>query len=253
LLFLLYFLFSSFFEKKMPKGAKGTKMSWGDLQALGEEADAARRKTEQAKRTALAEAQKEKEAAEVEAAEEKRKGYKNEIVRDYSLPATEVPEGVQLVAFEFALLVLLNVDFFICRTVTAFKVLFQPFYLKYILAVNQFESCFSFKERVDIQEWIATYAVTRKSEKFRRSQYEDCWRFLIYVSAEACLKSIATVFPDWVSISETGDLTWNITPEILAGQQFPIYRWHGFHKHQAAKKAQAEARRAKYYAQSDDD
>lgn len=235
---------------KGAKGAKGTKMSWGDLQALGEEADAARRKTEQAKRNALAEAQKEKEAAEAAAAEEKRKGYKNEIVRDYSLPATEVPEGVQQVAFEFALLVLLNVDVLTCRTVTAFKALFQPFYMQYILAPNQFESCF--KERVNIQEWIATYAVTRKSEKFRRSQYEDCWRFLIYVSAEACLKSIATVFPDWVSISETGDLTWNITPEILAGQQFPIYRWHGFHKHKAAKEAQAEARRTEYYSQLDD-
>jgi len=234
----------------MPKGAKaakGVKMSWGDLKALGEEADTVRRTTEQAKRNALVEAQKEKQAAEAAAAEEKRNGFKIGIVRDYSLPETEVPEGVQLVAFEFALLVLLNVDFVTCRTVAMFKALFEPFYMTYIQAPAQFQSYFKKPlTGVGIQEWIDTYAISRKNVKFRH--YEDGWRFLIYVSAEACLKSITTVFPNWVSISEAGDLRWNITPEMVAGQPFPIYRWHGFHKHKAAKEAKAQANQEAYYA-----
>ena len=47
----------------------------GDLQAFGAEFDAVRRKTEQAKRNALAEGKKKKEAAEAAIAEEKKKGF----------------------------------------------------------------------------------------------------------------------------------------------------------------------------------
>ena len=90
--------------------------------------------------------------------------------------------------------------------------------------------------RAGIQEWIDDYDVSRHSVGHRLTHADECWRFLMYVSAETCLKSFAQIFPNWLSISKNGKLTWKITSEMFMKQTFPVYQWHGFFKAQEQKK-----------------
>jgi len=221
---------------EMPR--KGKKMSLDAFQALCQkdelEKESLRKEQEEKDRKV----EKERQLRLDKAAAEAFCGYSIPVAYDDSLPIVEVPADVQLIAFNFALLSLFNIKgFSMSETIAAFKEVFEPFYMNFILAPKNFQGYLKDKPtRAGIQEWIDDYAVSRHSVRHRLAHADECWRFLMYVSAETCLKSFAQIFPNWLSISKNGKLTWKITSETFMKQTFPVYQWHGFFKAQEQKK-----------------
>lgn len=219
---------------KMPK--KGKTMSWGDFQQEQEKLRNAARAIDQANEKKKQDEAAEKKKISDEKKKQKEQGFEIAILRDYMTPPPELPLGVQVVAFEFAVLALLNLDFSSCKTVAEFKFLFEPFYRNYITAPNNFEIYFKsgLITLSTLEAWVQTYAVSRKDEKCKSISKDQCWRFLLYVSVDSCLKALQQVL-NWVTISPTNILIWNITPDFLKTYRLPMYVWNGYYKHERAK------------------
>lgn len=228
--------------------SRNKKMSLDEFHAFCQEDELQKECTRNAKLEAEKEAREERQLQLEKAAEDAFCGYSIPVAYDESLPIVEVPANIQLVAFNFALLSLFNIkSFSLCETITAFKIVFEPFFMNYILAPKNFQGYLKDKPspltQASIQEWIDDYSVSRQRVPFRLAHADECWRFLKYVSAETCLKSFAGVFPNWLSISTNGTLTWKISSDLLLDQTFPVYQWHGFFKAQEKKKEKKNAER----------
>lgn len=125
-----------------------------------------------------------------------------EYVLDEERKTISIPRGIHQETFEFAMLILCNLDLTKYTTVNTLRKKIDSFIHTYALSTYNVDC---------IKTWLKKYSLERKNKKMQESSKEDCWRFLHHVSARNCIKSIIAVFPTWLRISKTGDLTWNIS------------------------------------------
>ena len=177
------------------------------------------------------------------------RGYKCDVSFDmiHIGPAIELPKGVQPIAFEFAVLAMHNIKSFDqCCTVTDFTKKFDAFFFAYIQAPKNFHDQLLMRPRPlnhgILQQYVRSYGLDRQKNPVKDKKSEECWRFLLYVSARSCLETIssATDVLNWVTILPDETLVWHILPNFTATYRHQTYTWHGYFKSLKQKKEMDE-------------
>ena len=160
------------------------------------------------------------------------RGYKTPVMMQMPAlyKARMLPKHTPLVTFEFAVLALHNISGFdSLSTVAEFTSVFDEFFFTYVYAANNFkEDLVACSTHQDLQRWVKDYGKARTHLKRWERTSDECWRFLIDVSAQACLRSVSTNANvlNWVTITPDGKLLWHITADFLKTYRHLTYTYY---------------------------